>query len=176
MRNAPPIARPLVRVPYLEEHGLLIGPCLTNWKIVGIILPSRYNAFDINGGLLMTTSRILIVDDSDTIRNTLRLTLEFKGYEVFEAANGQEGLDLIRQNSYDLIICDLGMPVLDGLTLIKEVRNGLGMTSLPIIVLSAEENKEKRKAIEAGANEIIDKPFSPKQVLSALEHVFKSKN
>lgn len=121
----------------------------------------------------MPNPRILIVDDSETIRSTLRLTLEFKGAEVTEAQNGQEGLDLIRANSYDLIFCDLAMPVLDGLSMIHEVRTGLGLTTVPIIVLSAEEHAAKHKAIEAGANASIDKPFSPKQVLTTLERVLQ---
>jgi len=121
----------------------------------------------------MGLAKILIVDDSDAIRNTLRLTLEFKGYEVFEAADGNEGLKLIRENDYDLVFCDLAMPGLDGASLIREVREGLKKAALPIIVLSAEEPAAKRRAMEAGANGSIDKPFSPRQVLRALEQMLK---
>ena len=118
-------------------------------------------------------ARILVIDDSDAIRNTLRLTLEFKGYEVAEARDGKEGLAMIQESDYDLVFCDLGMPGLDGIGLIEAVRRNPQRRSLPIIVLSAEEREAKRRALEAGANASIDKPFSPRQVLHALEGMLR---
>lgn len=113
--------------------------------------------------------RILVIDDSSTIRNTLRLTLEFKGYDVDEAADGRQGLDRINEQDYHLVFCDLAMPVMDGMTFIQEVRTNLDKPDLPIIVLSAEEEAAKNKAVDAGATSYIGKPFSPQQILAIVE-------
>lgn len=121
----------------------------------------------------MTAPKILIVDDSDTIRETLKLTLEFNDYDVTVAADGREGVNLIRQNTYDLVLCDLAMPELDGFGLIKEVRGDLGMPDLPIIILSAEAQGLKQRAIEAGANDSLDKPFAPKDLLAVVERTLR---
>ena len=117
----------------------------------------------------MAAKRILIVDDSDAVRTTLRLTLEFKGYDVSEAADGQEGLDLIRANAYDLVFCDLAMPGMDGHELIRQVRQEMKIDDLPIVLLSAEDRQAKARALEAGASGCIAKPFSPQEVLALVE-------
>ena len=117
----------------------------------------------------MAPAKILVIDDSEPIRSTLRLTLEFKGHTVVEAADGREGLEQLRGGSFDLVFCDLAMPEMDGVTLIRQVREALQIKDLPIIVLSAEERGAKLEALEAGANASIDKPFSPRQVLQTLE-------
>ena len=122
----------------------------------------------------MARNRILIVDDSETIRTTLRLTLEFSGYEVAMASDGQKGIDLLRANQYDLVFCDLAMPGIQGTDLIRVVRGELGLTDLPIVVLSAEEREAKMEALEAGATECVDKPFSAPQILGLIKRLLSA--
>lgn len=117
----------------------------------------------------MAAARILIVDDSESIRTTLRLTLEFKGYEVTEAENGDEGLASILANDYDLVFSDLAMPGLSGVELIEAVKRERGADAPPIIVLSAEEREGKNRALAAGAVDCVDKPFLPQQILDLTE-------
>ncbi|HUT26275.1 MAG TPA: response regulator [Sumerlaeia bacterium] len=124
----------------------------------------------------MAAHKILIIDDSDSIRTTLKLTLEFGGYEVDEAADGLEGLDRIRDGAYDLVLCDLAMPGLAGIDVIRKVRTEPQTASLPIVVLSAEERKMKDRALTAGANDCIDKPFAPQQVFDVVEKLLGGKS
>ncbi len=113
-------------------------------------------------------TRILLVDDSDSIRTTLRLTLEFQGYAVTEACDGDEGLEALQNGEFDLMFSDLAMPGLDGVELIRRAREVLKLTSLPIFLLSAEDREGKNRALAAGATACIDKPFSPQQILDLV--------
>ncbi|MBN1867586.1 response regulator [Candidatus Sumerlaeota bacterium] len=119
----------------------------------------------------MARNRILVVDDSESIRITLQLTLEFKGYVVTTAPSGEKGLELLRAGEYDLVFCDLAMPGIQGIDLIRATRTDLGLKDLPIVVLSAEERESKRSALEAGATQCIDKPFVPQQILKTAEQL-----
>ncbi|NQU42492.1 response regulator [bacterium] len=76
------------------------------------------------------TARILIVDDSESIRETLGLTLRFKGYEVQEAENGEQALKILQQDVFDLVFCDLAMPGMDGREVIRRLRKQPGLENL----------------------------------------------
>jgi len=119
---------------------------------------------------------ILIIDDSENIRTTLRLTLEFKGFEVTEAVSGEEGLDRLRDGAFDLVFCDLAMPGMGGLEVIQRARTDLGLTSLPLIVLSAEAREAKDAALTAGATDLIDKPFAPDEIFRVLDQYIQPKD
>lgn len=118
-------------------------------------------------------ARILIIDDSDSVRGSLALTLEFRGHEVIQAEDGAAGLDLIRQKPFDLVFCDLAMPGLNGLEVIRQVRKEPSCSSLPLIVLSAEEREEKSRAMVEGATAFVDKPFLPKEIFAVLDRWLK---
>ncbi|MFW6255214.1 MAG: response regulator [Candidatus Sumerlaeota bacterium] len=113
--------------------------------------------------------RVLVIDDSENIRNCLGMTLQFKNCEVREASDGVKGLAAIEAEDFDLVFCDLAMPGLNGEELIRRVRKDLEKHDLPIIILSAEDRQAKDAAMAAGANDCIDKPFRPDAVLEALE-------
>jgi len=115
------------------------------------------------------TARILIVDDSESIRETLGLTLRFKGYEVQEAENGEQALKILQQDVFDLVFCDLAMPGMDGREVIRRLRKQPGLENLPVLVLSAEARETKAESLEAGATACIDKPFSPETILRQVE-------
>ena len=113
---------------------------------------------------------ILIVDDSEFMRDIISQTLEVKDYTVLQAYNGKEGLDVFKSNTLDLIITDINMPEMDGITFIKEIRKI--NSSLPVIVLTTESvDSKKQDAMGAGANGWVVKPFSPVNFLAMIEDV-----
>jgi two-component system chemotaxis response regulator CheY len=115
----------------------------------------------------MTT--ILIVDDSTAIRNMLKATLQPMGYDIIEAPGGRTGLDKVRHEAIDLIITDQNMPGLDGLGMVKAIREGMDNKQVPILVLTTETSDEmKTKFRSAGANAWMSKPFTPERLQAAL--------
>lgn len=119
----------------------------------------------------MAGKRVLIIDDSENIRATLKLTLEFRGYEVEEACDGKAGLEMLEQNRYDMVFCDLAMPVMNGEEVIRKLRREMGNTELPVVVISAEERDAKNRALTLGATDFIDKPFYPEQIFEMAEKI-----
>ena len=110
-------------------------------------------------------SRILIVDDEINIRRVVKEYAEFEGYEVGEAANGMEAVELVKNNDYDLIVMDIMMPKLDGFSTCKEIKK---YKSIPVIMLSARgEEYDKLFGFELG------KPFSPKELMARIKAVIK---
>jgi two-component system, chemotaxis family, sensor histidine kinase and response regulator WspE len=104
------------------------------------------------------TKNILIVDDSITVRETERKLLENRGYQVDVAVDGVEGWNAVRTKSYDLVISDIDMPRMNGIELIKNIRNHPVYSSLPIIVVSYRDRQEDRlQGMEAGANYYLTK-------------------
>lgn len=115
---------------------------------------------------------ILIVDDSQTVRQVLQLALGDAGYEVIEAEDGFDALRKISGVRVDMLITDLNMPNMDGLELIKKVREDSQHRFTPIVMLTTESSEEKKKAgREAGASGWIVKPFKPEQLLKVVKMV-----
>ena len=116
--------------------------------------------------------RIMIVDDSVSMRQMVGFTLRQGGYEVIEAQHGQDALSKLQSATVDLIITDLNMPVMDGITLIQNVRKQPSMKSKPILMLTTEglaSKKEQGKA--AGATGWLVKPFDPEKLLQTIAKV-----
>ena len=118
-------------------------------------------------------AKLLIVDDSTMLRDMLNYALNEGGYtDVVEAVDGVDGLKKAQETTFDLIISDINMPNMDGLTLIKELRKLPQYSSKPILVLTTERSDEmKVKGKEAGATGWIVKPFVPDQLLKAVNIV-----
>jgi two-component system, OmpR family, KDP operon response regulator KdpE len=111
-------------------------------------------------------ARILVVDDEKQIRRMLRVALEGYGYNIGEAASGQEGLSQTSIFHPDVIILDLGLPDLDGIEVIQRLRE---WTQVPIVVLSVREHEDdKIKALDVGADDYVTKPFSMGELLARL--------
>ena len=109
---------------------------------------------------------ILIVDDSRTTRMSYRETLESAGFRVDEALNGLEGLEKTMMSTFDLVIVDINMPKMDGLTFLGELRRRAEVGSLPAIVISTQDRPEDRaQAHAAGANVYFVKPIDPKALV-----------
>jgi two-component system chemotaxis response regulator CheY len=118
------------------------------------------------------SKRIMIVDDSETVRQVLQLTLENAGFEVVEAEDGVDALAKLPDAQIDMLITDLNMPNMDGLELIKKVRETGAHRFTPIVMLTTESSEQKKLAgREAGASGWIVKPFKPEQLLKVVKMV-----
>lgn len=115
---------------------------------------------------------ILAVDDSASMRQMVSFTLRSSGYEVIEAVDGQDALDKIGGKQVDLVLTDQNMPRMDGLTLIKQLREQDRFKSTPILVLTTESSDEMKQAGRAaGATGWMVKPFDPKRLLEVIGKV-----
>jgi two-component system chemotaxis response regulator CheY len=118
------------------------------------------------------TASILTVDDSASIRLTTRVALSNAGYTVTEAVDGQDGLAKLNSGQFDLIVTDLNMPNMDGLTMIRELRKLPAHTGVPVIFLTTESDAEmKQQAKAAGATGWLTKPFDPESLVKIVRKV-----
>ena len=116
-------------------------------------------------------AKILIVDDEVNIRKVVREYAEFEGYEVEEAENGMDAVNMCKENDFDLIIMDVMMPRLDGYSACKEIHKS---KSIPVIMLSARgEEYDKLFGFEIGVDDYVVKPFSPKELMARVKAVLK---
>lgn len=116
--------------------------------------------------------KIMTVDDSSSVRQMVSFTLKQQGYEVSEAVNGAEALKKLNQGNIDMLITDINMPEMNGITLIKMVRNNPSYKFIPIIILTTESHAgKKEEAKAAGATGWIVKPFRPDQLVAAVKKV-----
>jgi two-component system chemotaxis response regulator CheY len=116
---------------------------------------------------------ILTVDDSTSMRQMVRATLQSAGYDVVEAADGQEALEFARGKVVDLVISDVNMPGLDGISLVSALRALPGYRLTPLLLLTTESSQEKKlEGKRAGATGWIVKPFNPAQLLTTLTRLF----
>lgn len=118
-----------------------------------------------------TGLRILIVDDEKSIRRFLKVALTQHGYNIIEASNAREALDLAFSAHPDVIILDLGLPDMDGLDVTRKLRENI---STPIIILSVRDYEDdKVAALDAGADDYLTKPFSTQELLARLRAVMR---
>ncbi len=110
--------------------------------------------------------RILICDDQTDIVDALKIYLQPEGYELFEAYNGEQAVELCREHQMDLILLDVMMPVMDGIAATAEIRK---FSNAPIILLTAKsETEDKVLGLNVGADDYITKPFVPVEVLARI--------
>lgn len=115
---------------------------------------------------------ILAVDDSKTMRDMINFTLEGAGYDVTLAVDGSDGFTKLKDNSIDLIITDINMPIMDGIELIEKVRTDGSYSAMPILILTTESaNELKQQGQAAGATGWIVKPFVPEKLLKVVARV-----
>ncbi len=116
--------------------------------------------------------KVLAVDDSKTMRDMVSFTLKGAGYEVVEAADGLLALDALGNQSVDLVITDINMPNMDGIGLVKALRENPLYRSTPILVLTTEsDDSKKNEGRSAGATGWIVKPFEPEKLLKVVQKV-----
>ena len=118
--------------------------------------------------------RILIVDDEPDLVAVLRLGLQMEGFEVIEAADGEEGLRKAQQEKPDLVVLDLMLPRMDGYQVCRTLKFDARFKSLPIFILSARPGeKDKRLALEMGADVFIGKPYDLKDLVKRIRQRLK---
>lgn len=114
----------------------------------------------------------LTVDDSKTIREMVSFTLKKEGFEIIEAEDGQNALDVVAGKDVSVIITDLNMPVMDGLELIRNLRSDLKYKFTPILMLTTEgDASKKQQGKDAGATGWIVKPFNPEKLIQVINKV-----
>lgn len=120
-------------------------------------------------------ARILVVDDSSTVRKLITYVLSKGNYETIEAGDGIEALEKLALNQIDLIIADLNMPRMDGLELIRTIRESSSYDRVPIIMLTTETDEaEKKEALKRGANIYLVKPMPPIMLLDKIKNLFEA--
>lgn len=117
-------------------------------------------------------AKILVVDDSNSIRDMVSFTLKNAGYETVEAKDGQEGLNKAKTSSFDLVISDVNMPIMNGITLCQELRKLPSFKFTPILMLTTESSGDmKQKGKAAGATGWLVKPFNPEKLIATIKRV-----
>jgi two-component system chemotaxis response regulator CheY len=114
---------------------------------------------------------LLVVDDSKVIRDSIRVIFKTEGFAVDTAENGAEGLSLALSRRYDGIITDVFMPVMDGYEFIRQIRAFDGYQSVPIIIITVEEEaaRHRERGLSAGANIYLIKPTEPKKLVTHMK-------
>jgi two-component system, chemotaxis family, chemotaxis protein CheY len=116
--------------------------------------------------------KILTIDDSKTMRDMLMLTLAHAGFDVLQAVDGQDGIDVLGDQRVDVVITDINMPKMDGYEVIRCLRKSPVHKSTPILVLTTESDTEKKNlAREAGATGWMVKPFDPERLIATIRKV-----
>jgi two-component system alkaline phosphatase synthesis response regulator PhoP len=119
--------------------------------------------------------RILLVEDEENIRETLRLNLELEGFEVVEAGNGKKALQLFRGQHFDLILADVMMPEVDGFQFVEQVR--LQNSEVPIVMLTAKDTSQDRvNGLRRGADDYVTKPFHLEELLLRINKLLRRAN
>ncbi|MFW5427160.1 MAG: response regulator [Methylophagaceae bacterium] len=117
-------------------------------------------------------ANILAVDDSASMRQMVSFTLKAAGHTVTDAADGKQALDIAKTRSFDLVLTDVNMPVMDGLTLTRELRALPAFKFTPVLVLTTEAGMDKKQeGRAAGATGWLVKPFNPDQLLATIKKV-----
>ena len=116
-------------------------------------------------------AHVLMVDDEARIRDIVTQYLKFEGYNCDEAANGKQAVEMAEKTAYDLIIMDVMMPFMDGITALRVLRQS---SAVPVILLTAKgEEYDKVFGFELGADDYVVKPFSPKELMARVKAILK---
>jgi two-component system chemotaxis response regulator CheY len=122
--------------------------------------------------LAMNNIRILTIDDSKTMRDMLMLTLADAGFDVIQAVDGKDGVDLLERENVDVVITDINMPRMDGYEVVRQLRARPEHKTTPILVLTTESEAEKKNiARAAGATGWLVKPFDPERLVATVRKV-----
>lgn len=122
----------------------------------------------------MNGLRVLVAEDEEKLRKIIKTYLQRDGYEVLEAENGQDAIDLLDETAVDLVILDVMMPKVDGWSVLRHLR---GESDLPVIMLTARGDEEdKLFGFELGAEDYMTKPFSPRELMARVRVVMKRRS
>lgn len=119
-------------------------------------------------------SKILVVDDEFGIRDIIKQYLEFEGFSFEEAEDGETAVRLVKEKQFDLVLMDIMMPVCDGISALRRIRE---FSDIPVILLTAKgEEYDKVFGFDLGADDYVVKPFSPREIISRIKAVLKRTN
>ncbi|MCZ0754280.1 response regulator transcription factor [Anoxybacillus sp. J5B_2022] len=122
-------------------------------------------------------AKILLAEDEEVLRMLVFDTLEDEGYDIDEACDGQEAIELIKENDYDLILLDYMMPIYTGLEVIQQVRSIPEKKHVKIMMLSAKSQQaDQQRVLEAGADYFMAKPYSPIELVKRIEEILHGEN
>ena len=122
----------------------------------------------------MSESRILIVEDHPTMREAMRLVLEGEGFEIEEAADGQRALEMVRTDPPDLVFLDMNIPGSSGAEVLAELKGDPATAGVRVIIVTADGEEGRERALAMGADEYFTKPFSPITLLQTVEQVLRA--
>jgi DNA-binding NarL/FixJ family response regulator len=121
-----------------------------------------------------TQKKLLLIDDDPNLILLVKDYLEFRGYEVVTAENGREALEVLDQQSPDMIICDVMMPEMDGYSLVSAIRSDPKTSWIPVLFLSAKgQSQDRVKGLNIGADVYMVKPFEPEELVAQVESSLK---
>lgn len=121
-----------------------------------------------------TSKRLLLIDDDPNLILLVKDYLEFRGYEVITAENGEEALAVLDQQTPDMIICDVMMPAMDGYTFVQHIRENKQLSWIPVMFLSAKgQSQDRVKGLLTGADVYMVKPFEPEELVAQVEASLK---
>ena len=113
--------------------------------------------------------RVLVVDDDPQVLKLLRVNFELEGYDVMTATNGEEALELVGRDTPDAVVCDVMMPGIDGLEVVRRLRAQPDTVALPLVVVSAKaQQADVRAGLALGADAYVTKPFDPSELLEVV--------
>jgi two-component system cell cycle response regulator DivK len=119
-------------------------------------------------------TKVLVAEDNPVNRELLRELLENRGYSVIEACNGQEALDMVEQSQPDLLLLDIGMPVLDGFAVMRRLRENPSLATLPVLAVTAYAMRDDRdNVLNAGFDGYISKPINARDLANELERLLR---
>ena len=121
--------------------------------------------------------KVLVIEDEAEIRNFIARVLELEGYQVFEAADGTQGMEIIRDNTLSLVILDLRLPGQDGWTILREIKRSPEHSAIPVIVLTAiAETMQRKRTLRMGAANYLIKPLSAHSLSRAVASALHEKS
>lgn len=138
-------------------------------RSVAVRMRSLHPGAGVHGQPEPTMSRILIIDDDEMVRESIAMLLQLRGWETDTAGEGQAGLEAARRQRPDLILCDVNMPVMDGLEMLAEVRCDPQLQSVPVLMITGRCGEEgAHPALRRGAQGVLVKPFGSTELLAAI--------
>jgi CheY-like chemotaxis protein len=121
-------------------------------------------------------ARVLVVDDDPQVLQLLRVNFELEGYDVVSANSGQAALDEVAKQAPDAVVCDVMMPGMDGLEVVRRLRANPKTAKLPVVVVSAKAQRtDTLDGKDAGADDYVTKPFDPQDLLDVVARLLKRK-
>jgi DNA-binding response OmpR family regulator len=120
----------------------------------------------------MSGLTVLVVDDDPVIVRLLEVNFEMEGYRVITATNGEDAIARVRDDRPDVVVCDIMMPKIDGLEVVRLLRSDEATASVPLILLSAKaQSLEVQKGLDSGADDYVTKPFDPLELIERVNAV-----